>query len=130
MVEKFQRTKYRAYIKLGSRQRKLRRYKRPTGRHNKSRQKWKNHPVMVEVGYKNKKSDRNKIDNNVPILIYSLNDLNKIKSGNVAIIGKIGLKNKIEIAKEILKRKIKTLNLNPEKILRKLNKKSDKNELK
>lgn len=126
MVEKFQRTKFRAYVKLGSRQKKLRRYKRPTGRHNKSRQKWKSHPCMVEIGYKNKKTRRNLIKGKIPIWVYSLGDLKKVGKENIIVLGKIGKKKKVELAKEILNKKLEVFNLNINKFLKKASREEEK----
>jgi large subunit ribosomal protein L32e len=118
----FQRTKFRAYVKLGSRQKSMRRYKKATGRHNKTRQKWKSRPPMVEIGYKNKVETRGLINGKTPILIHNLQDLNGVQKNNVIIIGKIGTKSKIELAKEIEKRKLEVLNLNIRKFLKKTEK--------
>jgi len=112
----FQRTKPYAYVKLGRRT-KIR-YKRPTGRHNKSRQKWRSRPPMVEVGYKNKANERNLLSGKSPIWVYNLKDIDKAGKDNVIIIGKIGLKNKLAIAKEIQKRKLGVFNLNINKFLK------------
>jgi ribosomal protein L32E len=119
----FQRTKFRAYVKLGKRQKKMRKYRRATGRHNKTRQKWKSHPVMVEIGYKNKAQERGLIRNKKPIIIYNLQDLNNAKAENIIIIGKIGMKNKIKILKEIEKRNLEVYNINVKKCLKENDKK-------
>jgi large subunit ribosomal protein L32e len=112
----FQRTKPYAYTKLGRRTKV--RYKRPTGRHNKSRQKWRSRPPMVEVGYKNKLHERGLIAGKVPVWIFNVGDLKNFGKENIAIIGKVGRKNKMEIAKEIQKRKIEVFNLNVNKFLK------------
>jgi len=124
MPPKFQRTKYRAYVKLGSRQKSKLKYKRAKGRHNKTRQKWRGRPVMVEVGYKNKTETRGLINNKTSILINNLQDLKKVTKENVIIIGKIGNKLKIEIAKEIQKLNLEVLNLNINKFLKKIERNS------
>jgi len=126
MAQKFQRTKFRAYVKLGLRRKKLQRYKRPAGRHNKLRQKWKSRPCMVEVGYKNKVSGRNLVNGKIPAWIYNINDLSKVGKDNIAIIGKIGRKNKIEIAKKAVEKNIEILNLNAKKFLKKIEKEGAK----
>ena len=120
MVTKtFQRTKYFAYVKLGSRQKSLRRYKRPTGRHNKSRQKWKSRPPMVEIGYKNKVSESGMINEKTPILVNNVNELKMLNpKTNIAIIAKVGKKNRMQIAKEAMAKKIEIYNLNTVKFLK------------
>ena len=119
---KFQRTKFRAYVKLGSKQKSKRKYKRATGRHNKTRQKWKSRPRMVEIGYKNKSRERGLISGKIPILVKNLEDVKKANTQNIIIIGKIGKKKKLEIAKEIQQKKISVFNLNINKFLMQIEK--------
>ena len=112
----FQRTKGFAYVKL-SRRTKVR-YKRPTGRHNKSRQKWRSRPPMVEIGYGQDKKTSGLINGKMPVLVNNLNDLSKVGKENIVIIGRIGNKLKIEMAKEITNKKLEVLNLNIKKFLK------------
>jgi len=121
---KFQRTKYRAYVRLGSGQKSKLRYQRAKGRHNKTRQKWRSRPPMVEIGYKNKCSERHVIDGRIPIRVFNLADLSKVAKDSLIIIAKVGEKNKVEIAKESQKRKIEVLNLNLNKFLKAIERKS------
>jgi ribosomal protein L32E len=114
----FQRTKSYAYVKLGSRQKSMRKYRRPTGRHNKARQKWKSRGFMVQIGYKNKVETRGLINGKNPVLVYNLKDLNNIEKNSVVILGNIGKKLKIEMAKEAMKKKIEIVNLNMTKLLK------------
>ena len=114
----FQRTKFYAYVKLGSRQKSMRKYKRATGRHNKTRQKWRSRPPMVEIGYKNEKSGRGLISGKTPVWVFNLKDLEKAGKDSIIIIGKIGAKNKMQIAKEIEKRKLEVFNLNTAKFIK------------
>ena len=87
---------------------------------------------MVEVGYKNKVRERHLINEKKPVLVYNLEDLNKVGKDDVAIIGKIGMKLKIAIVKEAMAKKIEVANLNMRKFLKeserilKLNKIGDK----
>ncbi len=116
----FQRTKFRAYVKLGSRQKSKQKYTRATGRHNKTRQKWKSRPKMVEIGYKNKVVERGLIYGKTPVVIRNIIDIQNVGKNMIAIIGNIGMKKKIEVAKEIIKRNIEVANLNVKKFLRKV----------
>jgi large subunit ribosomal protein L32e len=125
----FQRTKSYAYVKLGSRQKSMKKYRRATGRHNKTRQKWRGRPPMVQIGYKNNTQTRGLINNKMPITVYNLADLNKLTKDNIAIFGKIGNKLRIEMAKQAMDKKIEVYNLNITKFLKeteKLNKKEKK----
>ena len=124
----FQRTKFRAYVKLGLRQKSKRRYVKARGRHNKTRQKEKSHPVKVEIGFRNKVKTRGLINGKIPVVIRSLKDLKGFKKENIAIIGNIGAKAKIEIAKNMLENKIEAYGINLKKFLEKIEKKTKKEE--
>jgi ribosomal protein L32E len=54
--------------------------------------------------------------------------LEKIKKGEIAIVGKIGMKKKIEIAKKAKEKGIPIHNLNVNKMLKKIEKKKLKTE--
>lgn len=114
----FQRTKFHAYKKLGSGQKSMIKYKRATGRHNKTRQKWRSRPPMVEIGYKNKCATSGMVEGKRPILVYNLNDLKKANKDNIIIIGKVGNLTRMEIAKEILAKKLEVSNLNIPKFMK------------
>lgn len=114
----FQRTKKHCYVKLGSRQKSMRKYKRASGRHNKTRQKWRSRPPMVEIGYKNQCSTSGLINEKIPILVYNLNDLAKVGKENIIIIAKVGNKLRIEIAKQAMIKKMEIYNLNVRKFMK------------
>jgi len=117
---KFQRTKFRAYVKLGSGQKSKQKYRRATGRHNKTRQKWKSRPPMVEIGYKNPEEIRGLIKEKTPVFVQNLSDLKKVGKDNIIVIAKIGNQKKVEIAKEITKQGLEVANLNIKKFLRQM----------
>lgn len=122
----FIRTKHYAYACLGKRQKSKRKYRRPSGRHNKMRQKWKGRTPMVEVGYKNSESIRGLIQGKMPLLVSNLTELAKVGKDNVIILAKVGKRNKLEIVKEAKAKKITILNLNSDRFLRQMNKKLSK----
>jgi len=112
----FLRRTWRRYAKLGKGVKKNQKWRRPTGRDNKMREKRKGRPAVVSVGYINNKKDKKEI-----ILVKTLKELEKVKEGTI-ILGKIGNKKKIEIAKKAKEKGIKISNLNVEKFLKKLDK--------
>lgn len=122
----FQRTKYRAYVRLGSGQKSKQRYKKATGRHNKTRQKWKSRPRKVEIGYKNPKVLRFLIKGKKPVLVRNLEDLKKVGKEEIIIIAKIGKKQKLILAEEIMKQGKEVVNLNIKKFLRKIERQKKK----
>lgn len=118
--QKFLRTDSHQYSKLGLRRKKKQKYRKGKGGENKIRLKMKGHLRNVTSGFKNEKKTRNLINGMKPVQIFNLNDLGKIKQGEIAVVGKIGNKNKMKIAEHALKNKIKLANLNPKKFLEKM----------
>lgn len=123
----FQRTKYYSFAKLGAKQKSKRKYRRATGRHNKTRQKWRSRPPMVEVGYKNQANTRGLLNEKKPVWVNNVNDLAKVGKDNVVIISKVGNQNKYLIAKECVAKKIQVYNLNLTKFIKQMEKKNKAN---
>ena len=122
-MKKFLRRTSNRYLKLGRKRKKKQIWRRPTGRDNKMREKRRGYPKIVSIGYKKSEKEKQK-----PILVNNISDLEKVKSKKV-IIGKVGRKKKIEIAKKAKEMKISIQNLNVKKFLEeaeKLNKKQNK----
>ena len=113
---KFLRQDYMRHSKLGKNRKKLQKWRRPKGIHSKMRRQRKGYPVSPSVGYKRPKTERNKINGHMPILINNLNDLGKIKKDCIAVLsGNVGARKKIEIIKKAEEMKIKILNLGVKK---------------
>src|SRR3989344_5198741 len=117
---KFLRRTWSRYAKLGKGRKKKQVWRRPTGRHNKMREKRKGSSAVVSIGYRSNKKLREKKF----VKINNLKDLAKIKGNEIAIVSGIGKKKKIEIAKKAKEMKIEIYNMNPEKFL-KLNAKNE-----
>lgn len=115
---KFLRRTWSRYSKLGKGRKKKRVWRRPTGRHNKMREKRKGYPAVVSIGYKSNRESRLKIKEKIPVKIYNIKDLEKIKENEIAVVGNVGKRKKIEIAKKSKEMKIKIYNMNPEKFLK------------
>jgi large subunit ribosomal protein L32e len=119
MPKKFIRRNWTKASRLGKGRKKKQVWRAPKGRHSKTRKKRKGYPVKVMIGFKQSQKAK-------PILINNVNELGKIKKGEIAIIGKIGAKKKIEIAKRAKEKGIPIHNLNVNKILKKIQKKEAK----
>ncbi|MDP3027362.1 MAG: eL32 family ribosomal protein [Nanoarchaeota archaeon] len=115
--QKFRVEEWVHYSRLGRRRKKLLKYRKARGRDSKVRLHMKGHLKNVEIGFKSEKSKRGLIEGKMPVVVYNLKDLNRLKEKEIGIIGKIGNKKRIEIADYCIKNKIKVLNLNPEKFL-------------
>jgi large subunit ribosomal protein L32e len=115
---KFLRRKNQAYSKLGKRRKNKQVWRRPTGRDNKMREKRKGVPLTVSIGYRTDKIARGMLSEKVPVCILNVSQLKKIRENEIPVLANVGKKNKIEIAKEAEKMKIKIYNLNSKKFLK------------
>jgi len=116
MRKKFLRRTWSRYSKLGKGRKKKQKWRKPTGRDNKMREKTKGHPKIVSIGYKKSK----KMNKKNQILVRNIKDLEKVKENQIVIMGHIGKKKKIEIAKKAKEMKIPLQNLNTKKFLKEL----------
>ena len=119
-MAKFLKRTWNRYSKLGKRRKKKQVWRRPKGRDNKMREKRKGYPIVVSVGYKKKKSERKLVR-----VVRNIGDLEKIEKNEMIIIGNIGKKKKIEIAKKAIKMKIPIQNINIKKFLKKSEKQKE-----
>lgn len=120
---KFLRRTYNRYPKLGGTQKSKRKWRNPTGRHNKLREKRRGYTMPVTIGYKNDKTQQNTFQGKKLIMIYNTAELEKITKDQAAIIAKVGKKKKAEIAKKAKELKLTIQNLNVEKFLKNFTKK-------
>lgn len=125
-MPKFLRRTWSKYSKLGKRKNKKQVWRRPTGRHNKMREKRRGYPVSVNIGYKKERSLRGNIHNSSPILIKKIEDLKKMTKGETGILGKVGKRKKFEMVRIAKEMNIKFFNFNSEKFLKE-NKKNIEN---
>ncbi len=123
---KFLRRNSSRHSKLGKKRKNKQKWRRPTGRHNKMREKKRGYSPIVSVGYKTSKKERTKLKEKNPVIVMNIIDLQKIGKGEIGIVGNIGKKKKLEIAKKAIEEKITLYNLNPKKFI-KLNQKGKEN---
>ncbi len=124
-ARKFYRRNWDRYSRLGKTRKKLRSWRRPKGRHSKTREKMKGYPMPVEIGHAKDKKVRGKIQEKNPVIIYNANELNNIKKHEIVIIGKVGKRKKIEIAQKAKEMKISVFNVNLKKLMKTANKKTE-----
>ncbi len=118
MVKFLRRVTHR-HSKLGKGRKKKQTWRNPTGRHNKMRTKQKGNSPVVSIGYGSEKKTRGQIKGKTPMLIKNLNELEKMKKDQIVIIGNVGKKKKIELAKKIKEMGIEVANVNIKKLLKK-----------
>src|SRR3989344_1878304 len=83
--------------RLGKNRRKLEKWRKPRGHHNKLRLKRFGHPVQPGIGFGTPRNIAGTISGLKPILVHNLNELSKAAKGNIVIIARIGAKNKLAI---------------------------------
>ena len=124
---KFLRRTWNKYSKLGKGRKKKQVWRRPTGRDNKMREKRRGYSSVVSIGYRGEKDKREKLKEKKAVIVKNTKDLEKIKENEIIIVGSVGKKKKMEIAKKAKEMKIEIYNMNPEKFL-KVNEKVKKEE--
>ncbi len=120
---KFLRRSSKRYKKLGRGRKKKQKWNKPKGRDNKMREKRRGCPVVVSIGYRTGKRLRGTLQGKKPIIVKNISDLKKIQENEIAVMGRIGKKRKIEIAQKAKEMKISFFNLNLKKTLKTQNKK-------
>lgn len=123
MKKKFQRTKFRAYSKLGKGRKKKQKYRKAKGRHSKIREKHKGRPRRVEIGYKKNDAERGLIESKKPVLVSNIKSLKEIKKGEIAVLTRVGKKRKMEIADYAQENNLIIKNFNVKKFLKKIERK-------
>lgn len=125
VVRQFLRRVWSRHSKLGKGRKKKQVWRRPTGRHNKMRWERRGYPAVVKIGYRNEKSQRDKINEKTIIKINNLSDLEKVGKNDLILLGRMGKKKKLEVMNEISKRKLNIHKLNPEKFVKNNTKKNE-----
>lgn len=128
MAKKFLRRGWNKKSRLGKGRKNKQKWRRPKGRHNKMRENRKGYSKVVNIGHRKKAEER--VDIAKIAHIKNARELLRLKKGDKAIIGKIGKRKKIEIAKKASELGIKITNLNVQKFLKRAEKsgKNDKKE--
>lgn len=124
--KKYLRKNTKDYSRLGKGRKKLQRWRRPKGRDNKLRERKKSRPTRPELGSKKPIREQGKIQGKNPILIKNLSDLKKLTKDNIAVLARVGKKNKIKIAEEAKKQNITFANLDLFKFLKSIQKTKEK----
>ena len=109
---KFLRRDWNRHSKLGKKRKKKQTWRRPTGRDNKMRERRKGYPVRVQIGYK--KTDKKEVLK----IVKNTKELEKIKKGEIIIVGNVGKKKRTEIVKKAKEMKIELKNINVKRFLK------------
>lgn len=112
---KFLRRNWNRHSKLGKRRKNKQVWRKPKGRHNKMREKQRGYAAVVNVGYRTNKKGRGLLEGKIPVMVMNTSDLENVGKNQIAIIGKVGIKKKLEIARKALEKKIMLHNMNAKK---------------
>jgi large subunit ribosomal protein L32e len=115
MPRKFVRVDTCRFSRLGKNRRKLQKWRRPRGKHNKVRLKRFSYPVAPVIGFKSPRNLAGKISGLTPVLVHNLKELEALGKSSIAILARIGAKKKIEMIKKAEELKIQILNVAREK---------------
>ena len=117
MVRKFLRRTWRRYSKLGLRRKNKQKWRRPTGRDNKMRERRKGYPKRVEIGFGRNKKLKGTVGGKKVVTVNNMKELEKVKKNEIIVLGKIGKKKKMELVKKAKEKNIEIYRLNLHKKL-------------
>lgn len=118
-MAKFLRRDAKRFSKFGKGKGKKATWRKPKGRDNKMREKRKGYAAVVSIGYGSK-------DRKEAIMVNNLRELSDVTKDDLIVIGNVGEKKKIEIAKKAVELKLTISNLNAKAFLKKIEKKNKK----
>lgn len=122
MALKFLRRNWSKASRLGRKRKNKQVWRSPKGRHSKTRGERKGYPAIVKIGYKQDNKTSGLIQNKTPVIVRNVKELEMIKKNEIAIIGNVGMKKKIEIAKKAKEKGISISNMDAVKVLKKAEK--------
>lgn len=112
--------------KLGRNRRKKQKWRNPTGRDNKMREKRRGYAPTVSIGYRTEKSEREKFNDKKIVKVMNLKEFESLGKNEIALVGNVGMKTKIKIAKRAKEKNVEIYNLNVKKLLKKNEKVEEK----
>ncbi len=111
MKKRFVRVDTNRYSRLGKGRKKLQKWRKPTGKHNKTRLKRFSYPVQPEIGFGSPRSSAGKINGLVPVVVNNISELQNLGKNNIAIVSRtLGAKKKVELLKKASDLNIKIAN--------------------
>lgn len=100
------------HLRLGKKRRKLQKWRRPRGHHNKLRLKRFSYPVQPGIGYGTQQQQAGKVQGLIPSLVHNIQELAMLNpKTHAAILAKIGAKKKLELLKKARELQITLLNV-------------------
>jgi large subunit ribosomal protein L32e len=101
--------------RLGGNIRKKKKWRKPTGRDNKMREKRRGYPAVVSIGYRKARKLRDTNMNKNIVLVSNIEELQKIDASKSSVIfAKIGKRKRIEMLKIAQSKGIHVMNIRKE----------------
>lgn len=122
MVKKFLRRDAKRFGKFGKGRGKKAKWRNPTGRDNKLREKRKGYQAVPSIGYRGERKLRGKVNEKNLVPVMNLKDLEKIGKESLGVVGNVGKKKKQEIVKKANELKVELKNINVKAFLKKMEK--------
>lgn len=89
------------HIRLGKTKRRLQKWRKPRGRHNKMRRKRFGYPVQPGIGYKQSSAVSGLIKGKRPIHVVNLTDLRNLPKGQLIVMSRrLGARKKLALLKQ------------------------------
>lgn len=112
MKRKFVRVDTHRYSRLGKGRKKLQKWRKPTGKHNKTRLNRFSYPVQPGIGFGTPRKNAGKISGLIPMIVNNLNDIEKAGKNNIIIVSRtLGARKKIELLKKASEMNLKIANV-------------------
>lgn len=102
--------------RLGKNRQKLQKWRKPKGRHSKMRKKRAGYPISPSIGHGTPRGSRGLIEGRMPLVVYSLNQLESAGKNQVIVISRtMGARKRIELIKRASALGLPILNVREQK---------------
>lgn len=125
MIKKFLRRDAKRFGKFGKGRGKKAKWRNPTGRDNKLREKRKGYQAVPSIGYRGEKKSRGKANGKNLVPVMNIKDLKKVGKDSLGVVGNVGKKKKQEIVEKANELKVELKNINVKAFLKKMKKQED-----
>ena len=106
----FARRDWHKNIRVGSRQKKKRKWRYSRGIDNKTRMGLRGYSLKPCLGWGSPKDEKGKISGLIPVMVHNLNELKNIGKGQGVMVASVGKKKKAEIIAKANEMKLTILN--------------------
>lgn len=109
MSKEFKRTDHMRFLRLGKNKSRVK-WRRADGVHSKIRRKRAGYPIMPSIGFGTPKTESGKVQGLNPVLVHNVKEISALDKNSIAVIARVGAKNKMAMLKKAEEMKIKVAN--------------------